>query len=200
MIFIQRNMKVANVWFIGLLIFLLSVLGFLKLNDSSLNQHFADHMSDIERMMKIIQLQNQTIAALTNDSPDIEYTEKLLLSMKSLHEKELEIMRLKEQILQSQKHRKEETGHQQSNEVEKASNHGFLLTPNKLLDECEERYGLQLIENWRKSKQVWCSSETDGSSLICYPYKQHHKSHQDMFCEASNFVIDFSKVLYEPLS
>ena len=63
--------------------------------------------------------------------------------------------------------------------------------------DCENRYGLTLIENWKKAGEVWC---TDGaqSVLKCYPYHQKHKQLDgrgpDMFCEATNFVIDFSKV------
>jgi hypothetical protein len=63
--------------------------------------------------------------------------------------------------------------------------------------DCEQRYGLDLVEAWRKKKEVWCASTT--SSLTCYPYHQAHKKLDgrgpDLFCEATNFFIDFSKVL-----
>jgi hypothetical protein len=94
----------------------------------------------------------------------------------------------------------------------------------ELQKHCEAKFGVSLIDNWRASQQVWCSSEdnantvhsnsnsnsdrntdnkhTDNtqmpSELKCYPYHQLHKQRDgrgpDMFCEATNFVIDFSKV------
>lgn len=73
--------------------------------------------------------------------------------------------------------------------------------------ECENRYGLPLIDFWKAKKQTWCVNnqpirDIEGneitSELICYPYHQQHKklSHdrEDMFCVAKNVVIDFSKV------
>lgn len=65
--------------------------------------------------------------------------------------------------------------------------------------ECEERYGDTLLHNWKASRQLWCSSvEKLDSSITCYPYHQKHKQldgrSPDMFCEATNLFIDFSKV------
>jgi len=71
---------------------------------------------------------------------------------------------------------------------------------SQMEDKCEKRYGLELIHEWRKSRQVFCSSEgghlsAAKSELVCYPYKQAHKSYaEDIFCEATNFVVDFSKI------
>jgi hypothetical protein len=80
-------------------------------------------------------------------------------------------------------------------------NHPFLNIPKtKLEEECENRYGLSLIKEWKSKKETWCKDST--SSLTCYPYLQVHKNtstnkRYDMFCEAKNFIIDFSKI-YKP--
>eukprot|EP01036_Dinobryon_divergens_P031482 gene31482-40884_t len=63
--------------------------------------------------------------------------------------------------------------------------------------DCENRYGVTLIEQWSKAEEIWCSDGAN-SLLKCYPYHQKHKQLDgrgpDLFCEATNFVIDFSKV------
>lgn len=62
--------------------------------------------------------------------------------------------------------------------------------------ECEQRYGMSLVNEWRKNKEVWCDSPE--SQLTCYPYHQMHKKRDgrasDLFCEATNIVVDFSKI------
>lgn len=67
---------------------------------------------------------------------------------------------------------------------------------------CNLRYGLDLVKRWKSTEEIWCqSSDIDSikSDLKCYPYHQEHKKldgrGQDMFCVATNFVIDFAKVL-----
>ena len=71
--------------------------------------------------------------------------------------------------------------------------------------ECENKYGMQLADLWAARREVWCQdtttpNEADKSQLICYPYHQEHKKRDgrgpDMFCEATNMFIDFSKVLH----
>jgi len=73
----------------------------------------------------------------------------------------------------------------------------------KYEDFCEKRYGLQLVDLWSKSEETWCSTSSNSNSklqseLKCYPYHQEHKKLDgrgpDLFCEATNFFIDFSKV------
>lgn len=69
-------------------------------------------------------------------------------------------------------------------------------------DHCEQRYGLELADEWRKKEEVWCTGPSEDvamkSELKCYPYHQAHKKLDgrgpDLFCEATNFVMDFSKV------
>ena len=71
----------------------------------------------------------------------------------------------------------------------------------KYEDFCEKRYGLQLVDLWAKSEESWCNTNINSkfqSELKCYPYHQEHKKLDgrgpDIFCEATNFFIDFSKV------
>ncbi len=72
-------------------------------------------------------------------------------------------------------------------------------------NDCESRYGVHLVEEWAKSKEIWCepdsslSSNLDElSSLECYPYHQKHKQLDgrgpDLFCVAKNMFVDFSKI------
>eukprot|EP01033_Poteriospumella_lacustris_P004587 gene4587-3281_t len=70
-------------------------------------------------------------------------------------------------------------------------------------NDCEERFGLSLVGKWQENRQVWCqdnsaSKNSQPSELVCYRYHQHHKKREgqgpDMFCVATNFVIDFSKI------
>jgi hypothetical protein len=78
--------------------------------------------------------------------------------------------------------------------------------------ECERRYGHALLDAWLQTEEVWCESPlgqygSDSnpghpndmhSELKCYPYLQPHKQAEkrpaDVFCVATNFVIDFDKV------
>ena len=82
--------------------------------------------------------------------------------------------------------------------VESSEDNNFLKVQQSAMDEyCETRFGLELINKWRNSKEIWCENEPDSkieTSLECYPYKQQHKSDKDMFCIATNFIIDFSKI------
>lgn len=81
------------------------------------------------------------------------------------------------------------------------SNSSITLPSTSMEKDCEKRYGLELVQQWKKNKEVWCASGSNSvveSELVCYPYHQHHKKLDgrtaDVICEAKNFVIDFSKV------
>ena len=71
--------------------------------------------------------------------------------------------------------------------------------------DCEQRYGMQLITKWKNNEEIWCSNKDpkDLSELTCYPLHQTHKKldgrGSDLFCVATNFVIDFSKVFFKYL-
>eukprot|EP01032_Pedospumella_encystans_P018298 gene18298-20835_t len=72
----------------------------------------------------------------------------------------------------------------------------------QLEDQCEQRYGMELVNIWGKNEEIWCASDAqDGeqkSELKCYPYHQAHKKLDgrgpDLVCEATNFIIDFDKI------
>ena len=72
----------------------------------------------------------------------------------------------------------------------------------QLEDQCEQRYGMELVDTWGKNEEIWCASDAqDGeqkSELKCYPYHQAHKKLDgrgpDLVCEATNFIIDFNEV------
>jgi hypothetical protein len=72
---------------------------------------------------------------------------------------------------------------------------------------------MTLVEQWKASRQDWCSQPDGGDgghgnaakdakdapSITCYPFAQKHKERvKDVFCEARNIVVDFSKVRGEP--
>lgn len=81
--------------------------------------------------------------------------------------------------------------------------HATQVPPHGLEKECEMKYGMQLVDLWKSHREVWCEDntptpESEKSRLICYPYHQEHKKRDgrgaDMFCEATNMFVDFSKV------
>lgn len=84
------------------------------------------------------------------------------------------------------------------------------IQSSSIENECEKRYGLQLIDLWRDTGSIWCKDainnelNIDGisSELKCYQYHQEHKKLDgrgpDIFCEATNFIMDFSKITGEP--
>jgi hypothetical protein len=67
--------------------------------------------------------------------------------------------------------------------------------------ECDMRYGNGLLQSWAASREVWCEagySSPTPADVVCYPYHQQHKKLDgrpaDIFCEARNLFVDFSKV------
>jgi hypothetical protein len=162
------------------------------------------HLNDLEQLMHIISSQNETLYALKhaqNGRHIINDDTKHLFDV--ISSKYAEILRLNEQLRISNLALKDTTKFSEivrTVEIEAApvEDKNFLdVRPSRMDDHCEPRFGLELIENWRKSEQTWCESdpgEKIESTLKCYPYKQAHKNDKDMFCEATNFIIDFSKV------
>lgn len=69
-------------------------------------------------------------------------------------------------------------------------------------EDCDNRYGIGLLNNWKATKQEWCSSKTSTSgiksSLNCYPHQQLHKKRDgrgpDLICEGTNLLLDFTKI------
>ena len=95
-----------------------------------------------------------------------------------------------------------------SNSDRFSSNYNSLtlnVSNTPLHEMCERRFGINLIDKWKQSEETWCSSSSNNSNdknmkseLKCYPYHQEHKKLDgrgpDMFCVASNFIMDFSKI------
>lgn len=175
------------------------------------------HLHDLEQLMHIISTQNDTLYALKNahqghqghhsknahQGHHSDQDTKHLFDV--ISSKDAEIIRLNEQLRLTQLALKDQPKSSEiirTVEVAAAApedNYKIFLDvpPSHMDDHCEPRFGLELIENWRRAEQTWCETdpgEKIESTLTCYPYKQAHKSDKDMFCEATNFVIDFSKV------
>ena len=50
--------------------------------------------------------------------------------------------------------------------------------PTELEADCEKRYGLALVDEWRQNGQVWCKPNAGAgmkSEIKCYPQHQVHK-------------------------
>lgn len=156
-----------------------------------------DHR-DMAKLMKLVYAQNETIYTLERHLNDKHQD---LTQMSKEYQKLIE---LSEQVthLSSNSLNKDETPAAKDCPKAEVSNSDTTYThPWKLTSmeqDCENRYGMDLVHIWKKNKQSWCGSPEEESELICYPYHQTHKKLDgrgpDLFCEARNFVIDFSKV------
>lgn len=148
-------------------------------------------------------------ASSTSTSPSIHQTHELVEALKH---KDAEIEMLRSKLEQSQHAMNAHMANTQTNSPSSqiACNNSIptsMLAPYMSSSEadCEMRYGLSLIQTWRQNAQTWCKeSETTTvppdlrSELKCFRYHQPHKKLDgrgpDMFCEAKNFFIDFSRV------
>ena len=175
-------------------------------------------VTDIERMIRVIRIQNETIHTLTKNmgiTAGIGSEANALTHI--IEEKELQISLLREELQKVRSEQKSNDLHRQqlqtshSHDKETLSSldahhqgrAGYALDvpPAALEAECDAYYGMQLVDKWRKAGQTWCTTDEGAdvqSVLKCYPYTQHHKKTPDMFCDATNFVVDFSKVTYNP--
>ena len=167
-----------------------------------------DHANTVKQMLEIIRVQNETINLLENVISHNHNVPKLSDLVTTNHKQEESIRKLKNQLT--------ELSQREHSTVDTPTNN---LLPNSCCDsspftalkgsslqqDCDSRYGMKLIELWKRNKQVWCedsdSSATNmdkRSRLVCYPYHQEHKKLDgrgpDIFCEATNFFIDFAKV------
>ena len=134
---------------------------------SSVNKKILS-LGEGKELLNLISLQNETITALRHELSALQTQHKLSVTSKHLP--------IKHEEIQQQPQR---------------------ISFSDMENECENRYGLNLIDLWSRNEQIWCS-DGKGSELKCYPYHQKHKKLDgrgpDMFCEATNFVMDFSKV------
>lgn len=192
-------MKVQNIVCIVVVGCIFALLGFhfsLRPSRSGVEtSHKSKSVDDVVQLMRVMRAQNETIANL------IEVLEEkhpaMTALLETIKQKDHEISKLSNQIdtLLSEK--------LDSKQPAISSPLGsFDLQPTGLqLDrECEWRYGLTLIEEWKKKEEIWCETDSGAemkSSLRCFPYHQQHKKldHRgpDVFCEARNFFIDFAK-------
>lgn len=61
--------------------------------------------------------------------------------------------------------------------------------------QCDLDYGWGYVRSWASNPITLCSPQGDATSrLVCYTHKQAARDHTDIFCEAFDFVVDFSKV------
>lgn len=165
-------------------------------------------------LLRVIDQQNSTLTELMNIVRGDSNDKKISYLFEKLHHKDLEIETLSADLENSL--RKISELEKITSNVDSASNKYvndhvpknnlyFKSNMSKFEQNCEKRYGLSLIHEWRDSKKTYCST-TKGereSELICYPYIQEHKkreSTKDIFCEAKNFFVDFSKISGEASS
>jgi hypothetical protein len=181
----------------------------LSSSTSSTKESFISSLTN-ERIVNLIKSQNETIGKLYNIISQSKDAEKTLRLLDILHAKEKEIKELKDELSQQQ-HQIASLAllPQKGSAIPKDSSSISDRIQNRFIKEsdqenhCEERYGIPLIEKWVKSEEIWCAEQSPTkfpSELKCYPYHQEHKKLDgrgpDLFCEATNFFIDFSKVIY----
>eukprot|EP01038_Epipyxis_sp_PR26KG_P005446 gene5446-7539_t len=139
--------------------------------------------NEFSKLLKLVHIQNQTIHQLEKLLFSTNKTKELSLLAEKLDKNvntEIKALTFSRSELQPQdEYRKYYTSMER---------------------DCEQRYGMQLITKWKKNEEIWCSNKDpkDLSELTCYPLHQTHKKldgrGSDLFCVATNFVIDFSKV------
>lgn len=138
--------------------------------------HFIDnHEHDVRMLYNLVDIQNKTINSLMRRMKSLPH----LLNLYEAKKPNTDVITT---ILRQQT---------------RFNNH---MTSTE--QECESRYGLQLVNQWRNSEELWCSTKDKrpgkSSSLKCYPFQQKHRAEvgkgKDMFCVAENFIIDFSLV------
>ena len=154
-----------------------------------------DHYS---QLMNVISIQNETITSLEN----LVHNYQKILTAKSFDHSIstilVPIVENKQSIVKC-----DPVIRHESSPITQHHSIGSVLipAPTDHTKSCERKYGLELIENWRNNRESWCESRDDtaeSSKLECFPYHQDHKKldgrGSDLFCTATNFVIDFSKV------
>ena len=169
---------------------------------SNVGNNFWRRERSLDNILSIVHSQNETISImnkLLHNNP------KLSQLFETLKGKDEEINALKQQIskfssisLNSTKKLSIQKDIHLSVKEDDLNNNVIIPPPTPFQTECESRYGMTLVKLWRKSEQTWCTTTSEAplqSALKCYPYRQKHKRAEDMFCVATNFFIDFAKVL-----
>lgn len=156
--------------------------------------------------LKLIEI-SDTIGRLSRENEEhrqkAAHCHNLSQELEHNFDKELQQLRINALSATSPAHCPEEHHVATATTVAPASPHDNAGWPRTSMeDHCEQRYGLELADEWRKKEEVWCTGPSEDvamkSELKCYPYHQAHKKLDgrgpDLFCEATNFVMDFSKV------
>ena len=143
----------------------------------TLKDHDVQHL---EEMIRLVHTQNKTIGSLLKS---LEAHKKYTRS---------ESLQVKPSV---------EVGQRNSRSDIRASSKeaNLIIEPhNSLENMCESKFGMEMVHDWASKGEDWCSGGEGGASIRCYPYKQSHKGTQDLFCEAKNLLVDFSKVKGDP--
>ena len=238
--------------------YILGVILLLLVIIMTVYYHHFSTLTEEEKSMKhsILQYNNKISPHISNSN--ITTTNDLITLQAYINQQDNEIIALKTQLQQLQQQQQTENNininknlHMPA-ESSSSSSSSYIVPrrysmeapPSTLQQDCETRYGMSLIDEWRKTEQVWCTSSPTSSSptttshistpptktlhrpnrevvqevlqeeeevekeegkegmkseLKCYPYHQQHKRLDgrgpDVFCIATNFIIDFSKVL-----
>ena len=169
------------------------------------------HSNNMQQLLELIRAQNNTIAALSMLIESSKRDTSAMAFAESLRKKDAQIRDLKAKqgkdtlagkcpVCSSSSSSGSSNCNVTTSAIAQQSQHSPLL---KGIDgACEKAYGMMLVDEWRTHAQTWCQSDaTSGfpeSKLVCYPYHQMHKQRDgrgpDLFCQATNFLIDFSKV------
>lgn len=139
-------------------------------------QSVEERDKDVRVLYNLVNIQNQTINTLINKVKEIPYFSNLYAQTK------------------------------EAIPIPSASLSSSLASRKTSLEqECEKRYGYQLVSEWESTEEEWCAPLKSNlrekqASLKCYPYQQKHRLEQgkgkDSFCVAENFVVDFSAVRF----
>jgi hypothetical protein len=156
---------------------------------SSLSRN-GENSESITRLIELIRIQNETIHTLEKKiiaSTDQSQSQALKATTMQKLEKDLSkaVSKVESEFLTTTKSVHSE----------------FPKLVPKDREVCESKYGMELASIWKRNREVWCEDNSNSdlrSELICYPYHQAHKKLDgrapDLICEATNFVVDFTKV------
>jgi len=131
---------------IGIIVLLVLVLGFSAF--ISLYTSHSTNQPSLHELLNIIQLQNHTIAMLhsrvSSNQGDVDHPpQSTHLTSCEQSTGKMSIAALEDSLPST------------------VSQHHVSFSSFE--DECEERYGFRLADNWRQHRQIWCSSQDYSS-------------------------------------
>ena len=211
-LFEMKVIRASSLLLIGFLVFFsLAVFVMHNAFSTTKSSSYAEEVREQhESLMKMLVEHNETINALklrhalNSQSSDeiLTFIESKDRELKELHlkldAKEKEINQLSSDLMSSRSGKVlVSAGPESGEEVS-------LPLPLTTMEEaCDNRYGHGLLRNWKKAEETWCEPRKGSAAkIICYPYTQEHKRADgrgaDIFCEAKDLFIDFSKVTSRP--